>query len=51
MSANALLNSFDYSQLVSLIIEIEEQAKSMTLTTPLYKHFKAIVMKESSGDL
>lgn len=51
MSANALLNVFTYPQLVSLVIEIEEQAKAMDFTTPLYKHFKEIVMKESPGDL
>jgi hypothetical protein len=51
MSANALLNSFDYPQLISLIIEIEEQAKAMDFTIPLYKHFKEIVAKESPEDL
>lgn len=51
MSANALLNSFDSKQIVSLIIEIEKQAATMDVTTPLYKYFKTVVEKEDPNSL
>lgn len=51
MSANAMLNTFDYEQIVSLIIEIEKQAASMDVTETLYKYFKSIMEKESPESL
>ena len=51
MSANALLNSFDYEELISLVKEIEKQAASMDFTEPLYKYFKSIMEKEDPDGL
>ena len=51
LSANALLNSFTFDQIVHLIKEIERQAASMDVTTPLYKYFKSVMEREDTQGL
>lgn len=51
LSATALLNSFDFEQIVEIIKETEKQAASLDFTAPLYKYFKSIMEKEDPDSL